>query len=259
MPREVELEAPLRGQRVVAFVISDGDNLQWLMGGFTEAPGFWSSRRRGTIPVTWELAPQLRRWAPAADAWLRRTATPKDAFVGGPSGVGYYFPRLHPDAAVAGRRSAEVLAEAGLRVTSVLNDNSGDPMDAAMLLGDSRIDGVLYKDYAPYNRRKGSITWHNGKPVITYRFQLWDEKRRDGTMRMDWQPEGVAEAVARMSDDPAGSDDAYAVVQVHAWSFRSMGGPLEAIHETVRRLPAGTRVVTAPTLVRWLTRYRARR
>jgi len=258
-PREMEWDPPRRGQRVVAFVISDGDNLQWLLGGFTEAPGFWSSQRRGTVPVTWEMAPQLRRWAPAADAWLRRTMTPMDAFVGGPSGAGYFFPRFHPDAAGAARLSAGALADAGLRVTSVLNDNAGDPGDASGLLADPRIDGVLYKDYAPYNRRKGAISRHHGKPVITYRFQLWEEKRGDGTMRPDWLPQGVAEAVARMSDDPVGSDDAYAVVQVHAWSFRSMGGPMEAIHDTVRRLPPETRVVTAPVLVRWLTRYRARR
>jgi len=34
---------------------------------------------------------------------------------------------------------------------------------------------------------------------------------------------------------------------------------MEAIHDTVRRLPPETRVVTAPVLVRWLTRYRAGR
>lgn len=248
--------APRRGERLVAFVVSDGDNLQWLLGGFTEAPGFWASPRRGSMPVTWELAPQLRRWAPAADAWLRQSASPADAFVGGPSGGGYYFPHVHPDAGAAAQASARLLAEAGMRVTSVLNDD-GHPGEAAALLADPAIDGVLYKDYAPYHRRRGAIAWHHGKPVVAYRYLLWEQRRPDGSLRPDWLPEGVAEAVARQSDDPAGSDDAYAVVQVHAWSFRDRGGPLEAIHDTVRRLPPGTRVVTAPELVHWLRRLRS--
>ena len=41
------------GQRIVCFVISDGDNVQWLLGGFTEQPGFWSSPRRGPFPEMW--------------------------------------------------------------------------------------------------------------------------------------------------------------------------------------------------------------
>jgi hypothetical protein len=251
-------DPPRRGERVVAFVVSDGDNLQWLLGGFTEAPGFWSSPLRGTLPVTWEFAPQLRRWAPAADAWLRSTATPLDAFVGGPSGGGYYFPHDHPDREGIARESARLLAEAGLTVGGVLNDG-GDPSEVASLLGAPAIEGVLYKDYVPYNRRRGAIHWHAGKPAVSYRHLLWEERRADGTLRPDWLPEGVAEAVRRQPDDPIASDDAYALVQVHAWSFRDRGGPLAAIRDTVRLLPPGTRVVTAPVLVRWLREHRSRR
>ena len=246
---------PKRGERVVAFVVSDGDNLQWLLGRFSEAPGFWASPRRGSFAVTWELAPQLRRWAPAADAWLRRTATAQDAFVGGPSGGGYYFPHVHPDAGRAAADSARWLDEAGLAVTSVLNDG-GDPGEVASLLASPSVAGVLYKDYAPYNRRRGAISWHHGKPAVAYRYLLWEQRRADGTLRPEGLPEGVAAAVAKQSDDPVGSDDAYAVVQVHAWSFGAKGGPMDAIHDTIQRLPPDTRVVTAPVLVRWLHELR---
>lgn len=236
------------GERAVAFVISDGDNVQWLLGGFTESPGFWSSPRRGSFPVSWEIAPRLRDLAPAADAWLRRTATPLDDFVGGPSGGGYHFPHHVPDRPGIGRRSAEALAHAGLRVTSVL-DSDGSPAELDTLLADLRIDGVLYKDYAPYNRRRGALTWVRGKPVLAYRYLLWEEKRRDQSFRPDWLPEGVAQAIHRQAPD-----DPFALIQVHAWSFRKQGGPMEAIHQTIQLLPPNTRVVSATDLLRLLPR-----
>ena len=236
------------GERIVTFVISDGDNVQWLLGGFATQPGFWSSPRRGSFPVTWELAPRLAELAPAADAWLRRTATPLDAFIGGPSGGGYYFPHHAPDPSRIAHRSADALAFANLRVTSILN-SGGSPADAAALLADPRIDGVLYKDYAPYNRRQGAVSWHQGKPAVAYRYLLWEQKDRTGKLRPDWLPEGVAKAIAASPDDPTSTTEAFSVIQVHAWSFRSQGGPMEAIHDTIRQLPPRTRVVTAPDLI----------
>lgn len=245
------------GERIVTFVISDGDNVQWLLGGFATQPGFWSSPRRGTFPVTWELAPRLAELAPAADAWLHRTATPVDAFIGGPSGGGYYFPHHAPDPARMARRSADALAFAGLRITSILN-SGGSPDEADVLLADPRIDAVLYKDYAPYNRRQGAVSWHHGKPAVAYRHLLWEQKDRNGNLRPDWLPEGVASAIAASPGDPTSSTEAFSVVQVHAWSFRSQGGPMEAIHETIRRLPPRTRVVTAPDLIALLQPLRPR-
>jgi len=118
--------------------------------------------------------------------------------------------------------------------------------------GDPRIDGVLYKDYAPYNRRQGVVSWHQGKPAVAYRYLLWEQKDRTGKLRSDWLPEGVAKAIAASPDDPTSTTEAFSVIQVHAWSFRSQGGPMEAIHDTIRKLPPRTRVVTAPDLIHLL-------
>ncbi len=51
---------------------------------------------------------------------------------------------------------------------------------------------------------------------------------------------------------PAAADtdpDSYALVNVHAWSFRDSGGPMGAVERTIEKLPPGTRVVTASQLV----------
>ena len=55
-----------QGERVIAFVISDGDNIQWVGGSFIDRTGFWASPRRGDFPVVWEMAPVLAKLAPRA-------------------------------------------------------------------------------------------------------------------------------------------------------------------------------------------------
>ena len=110
------------------------------------------------------------------------------------------------------------------------------------LLEQPEVGGVLFKDFAPYNKQRGAIFWHGGKPCVSYRFLLWEP-------RPDRSPEGVARAIA---DLPAAADtdlDSYALVNVHAWSFKDSGGPMGAVQRTIEKLPPGTRVVTASQLV----------
>jgi hypothetical protein len=101
---------------------------------------------------------------------------------------------------------------------------------------------VFYKDYSPYNKKQGAVRWHNEKPCIAYRYLLWEP-------REDQMPEGVAKAIAEL---PARADsdlDSFALVNVHAWSFRDIGGPMEAVKQTIGLLPANTRVVNADEYV----------
>ena len=107
------------------------------------------------------------------------------------------------------------------------------------------IQGVLYKDYAPYNRGRGAVYWHQGKPSVSYRYLLWEQKDRSGGLRPDWLPAGVAEAVERQASGAEAGSEAYALINVHAWSFRDSGGPMGAIGRTIEALPPRVRVVTA--------------
>jgi hypothetical protein len=249
--------APLKtGERVVAFVVTDGDNLQWIGGGFVDNPGFWASPHRGSVAVTWEMAPSLTEFAPRVLGHLRRTATPLDDFVCGPSGFGYQFPRHVPDRRDAARRTGLAADAAGMPWVTVLDDGGG-PDRVEEWLERPEIAGVLHKDYAPYNGHRGAVAWHAGKPAVAYRFLLWESKRGDGTLRPDWLPEGVAAGVEGLPvDNTSKASDRFALVNVHAWSFRDSGGPLGAIVRTIPLLPKGTRVVTASEFFQLLTTNR---
>ncbi len=229
--------------RYVAFVMSDGDNIQWMAGGFVHDKGFWASPLRGTFPMTWEVAPVLASVAPRALRHLYRTATPNDAFITGPGLPGYTYPHFQPDRAALARRSAPVLRASDLSVVSVLNDNAGSPAQTLSLLELPGVDGIVYKDYAPYHRRKGEILWHKGKPCVAYKFLLWE-----GVQSIEEMAKGVAEMPASSRTDPG----SYALVNVHAWSYKSIGGPMEAVRRAIAQLPPNTRVVTADHLLHLL-------
>ena len=64
----------------------------------------------------------------------------------------------------------------------------------------------------------------------------------------------MADAVAHMPAAPDKDPASYALVNVHAWSFGDIGGPMEAVKRTIDALPPGTRVVTAGDLLTLMRR-----
>lgn len=253
--RQLPVELPVRpkpdeprprqsGERVVAFVVSDGDNLQWMGGRFVDDPGFWASPLRGRFAVTWEMPPEVRAAAPRILRHLLRTATPSDDFIAGSSGYGYQFPGALPDRPASAAETARSVVRVDWPLVTLLNADGGQDQSDPWLER-KEIRGVLYKDYAPYNRGRGAVRWHRGKPSVSYRFLLWESKDRREVLRPDWLPSGVAEAVSGMPAEAEAGAGAFALVNVHAWSFRDSGGPMAAIGRTIEALPPRVRVVTA--------------
>lgn len=247
---------PVReGERVVAFVISDGDNVQWILNGMATSPGFWASPERGRFAVTWEMAPLLTEVAPRALDYFYRTATPRDDFVAGPSGAGYYFPSDAPDRPLLARDGGTALRGAGLHLAAVI-DNARDMSGADALVSQPGVDGVLFKNYSAYNGFGADVRWTSGKPIVSFRFLLWEQRVRGKGLKSDQLPEGVAASIAAMPSGPTAGTAAFALINVHAWSFRDSGGPMGAVARTLPLLPQGTRVVTATEFFRLLPRPR---
>lgn len=262
LPVEIPVRAdppapePVRdGERVVAFVISDGDNVQWLLNGMATSPGFWASPERGRFAVTWEMAPLLTEIAPRALDYFYRTATPRDDFIAGPSGAGYYFPSDAPDRRLLARDSGTALRGAGLHLAAVI-DNAPHMSGADDLVSQPGVEGVLFKNYSAYNGFGSTVRWTSGKPIVSFRFLLWEHRVRGKGLKPEQLPEGVAASVAAMPSGPAAGTAAFALVNVHAWSFRDSGGPMGAVARTLPLLPQGTRVVTATEFFRLLPRPR---
>lgn len=233
------------GAHYVAFVMSDGDNIQFYQNALRQ-PSWWGSPVRGTVPMTWEASPALSMAAPSILAWYYADASPLDTFVAGPSGTGYCFPGYHADLSASVAQTAATMAATDLRVVSILNDGSG--LEAAdPYLDQPGIEAAIYKDFADYDAKKGELRWRNGKPAMAYRYLLWKSANAADS------PEGVAAAINAAPHAPASTAASYSLVNVHAWSAWPGGPfgdtPMAAVKHTVSLLAPHVRVVSAEELL----------
>ncbi|MDA7882121.1 GxGYxYP family putative glycoside hydrolase [Akkermansiaceae bacterium] len=88
---EVPKLPTLENKSYVALFISDGDNIQYTQHAMRR---IWdqSKDHRGKTALNWTIAPGLVDIAPGILNHYYTTATPKDCFVTGPSGMGYAMP-----------------------------------------------------------------------------------------------------------------------------------------------------------------------
>lgn len=226
--------------RYIAFVISDGDNLQFLCGRFLWDKRYWSNPLRGKFPVTWEIPTVAAEVTPRILEYIYSTATPNDGIVSGAGLPGYTYAYLHPDRGAVARQGAKYLKIADLTVSSVINDNKGALEDYLPLLDQPEVKGLLYKPFYPYDGGKGRIVWHNGKPIMAFKFMTWPQRN---TL------EQMVAKIAQMPASPRTDENSYALVSVCAWHHEDIGGPMEAIRRVIDMLPKDTRVVTANQLI----------
>jgi MYXO-CTERM domain-containing protein len=135
MPRTVRVNPvapkPALAKKIyVAFILSDGDNLQYVEHLMRK---LWNDPGRGHVPMGWTVSPAMLDAMPGALDYYYSTASPDDALVSGPSGWGYGYPNMWRDATslrafVA--KSDDYAQRAGLRVVTVWNTITGG-IDAA--------------------------------------------------------------------------------------------------------------------------------
>jgi hypothetical protein len=238
----------------VNFTLSDGDNVQWVMGNFTggnESPSYYGNPKRGSIPFTWGLpVPSLCQLSPRTLAEILSKATPNDDFIQFHAG-GYFYPDLYGRAR-GSTRALELHAErfrtymdlTGIRILAFnFQDWDGAEARAACEIFASKLPGLLgifAFQYYPYSAGNGAIRWVKGIgsdeiPVVSCRFTIWAQTGRPH----DTTPAGVAAQLNRL---PVAGDrttqDCFSWVMAHAWSrFRRAGkeAPLDAEEKGVAR------------------------
>jgi hypothetical protein len=118
---------PLENKIYVAFIISDGDNLQYVEHRMRR---FWDDSNRGSVPIGWTISPAMVDAMPGALNYFHQSATDNDNLISGPSGYGYTYPNYwlrsssQVDAAALDdfvAKTEEYNVAAGLRVITVWN------------------------------------------------------------------------------------------------------------------------------------------
>jgi len=232
------------GVHYTSFLMTDGDNVQWLMGDFQfgAEQSWWNSPARGKFPMGWGAClADVAQLCPYALRNLIRTASPRDDLV--LMGGGYYYPDLFGKS----RNSIEPLRLHARRIrgylrltgTSLLHMNaakwdSPEAIRAYTVFAEEipELQAILMVQYAPYTAGKGRVLWVRRRdgtelPVISARFAIWAHS----PFPDDGPPAEIAaklNAEPRLAE-PATSDaenrsqpaevPGFSWVTVHCWSW----------------------------------------
>lgn len=174
----------------IALVMSDGDNIQWMLTSFAHNPHYWGDEQRNERPLSWGLPlADLVHLAPDVYNYLVETQGPRTSIL---CHMGYYYPDLFADARGVDERKA-LLGELA-RQTQVTFEKTGthfltflaDELDSRGALesydilakNSPSLQGMFAIAYDPYEGGKGHAYWakrDDGSqvPVTTAAYALW--------------------------------------------------------------------------------------
>ncbi|MEK3865882.1 GxGYxYP domain-containing protein [Paenibacillus sp. FSL H7-0716] len=116
---------PLENKIYVSLIMSDGDNLQYMERRFRN---LWDSASRGIVPLGWTISPAMLDAMPGVLDYYYNTATENDAFISGPSGIGYTYPNFWSNQAYLDQfiaQSDDYMKRSGLKVATIWNFING--------------------------------------------------------------------------------------------------------------------------------------
>lgn len=214
--QQIEKQTPIFNpqKHYVSFIMTDGDNVQWLLGNdhfFHEKR--YANQDRGKIPMGWTIAPIMYTLAPSVLQSYYTDATPNDELVGGPSGIGYINPDVYPSSALYknAKRTNDYYNVLDLDYMTIIGSQQHFENNIQVMneyaVQESIAGGFIFANFDRYKGYNGKLWWFNQKPFLSVREAMWDLDRL----------EPLAERINNFSVDPY-SIDGYTLIIVHVWS-----------------------------------------
>lgn len=164
----------LENKIYLTFIMSDGDNLQYMEHKMKE---HWDNPDRGSVPIGWTVSPAVLDAAPSMLNYYYETATPNDCLISGPSGIGYTYPNYwdnQNDLNNFVSMTNDYCSRAGLRVITIwntiiggINSNVGESFadHAPSLLGLTAMNGPggqidIYNNSLPAQRLNATYCYN---------------------------------------------------------------------------------------------------
>ena len=231
MPRTIHVapmpaKPPLQNKLYVAFILSDGDNLQYVEHLLRK---LWSNPDRGKVPMGWTLSPAMVDAMPGALNYFWTSATPNDCLLSGPSGYGYTYPNLWTDATQLDQfvtKTESYNQRAGFRVVTVWNTIVG---------GINANVGASYAKHAPsllgvtaQNTGGGLTIYENSLPgmALSCNYCTGEQAMKD--------------FIASSSQGWNGNEPRFLIIQAQPWqdvrptSFLNVANSLSSDYVVVR-------------------------
>jgi len=234
----------------VCFIMSDGDNLQWLLNGFASSENWFGSPLRGKFPLGWGMCGTALDIASPMLSYLYGAMSKNDEFILQLSGRGYTFPSLWKPSELEKMilKLSLDMKRMGIGFAEVLDDDGFKPDLIAPFLSRPEIKALFYIDYWNYAGMCGDILWHEGKPAISAKYRLW------ATL-----PDGEIDAVANSINNSSVNrrlPGSYSFVIVHCWSgldeYGNLvpdGNTMQALDRLVSKFNKNVRVLSPADFV----------
>ena len=201
-----------KDKHFVTFVLSDGDNVQWMMGDYYQNQRTFGHKERGKIPFGWSISPSMYDLAPEILDLYYKNKTENDYMTSGVSGAGYMYPDQYSQEAleVFLDRTEFYFKKLGIEYLAILGTREFDT-DKSSLEAYAKREaikgGFLYANFERYKGYNGELFWHNSKPFVSARYALWDyENLKD-----------LANKVNQGIVSPS-TESGYSMIVVHTWS-----------------------------------------
>ncbi|WP_343746441.1 GxGYxYP domain-containing protein [Chitinophaga sp.] len=217
---------PLQNKLYVAFILSDGDNLQYIEHLMRK---LWNNPDRGSVPIGWTLSPAMVDAMPGALNYLWQTSTNNDNLISGPSGYGYTYPNSWTDQQLLNQfvtKTESYNQRAGFRVVTIWNTITG---------GISQNTGQTFAQKAPsllgmtgQNTGGGLTIYNNSLPgmALSCNYCTNEQAMKDH----------IAAAAAGWN----GNSPRFIIIQAQPWqnvtptSFKNVANSLNADYVLVR-------------------------
>lgn len=216
----------LKNKIYVAFIISDGDNLQYVEHLMRK---LWNNPDRGSVPMGWTLSPAMLDAMPGALNFYQRTSTNNDNLISGPSGYGYAYPNNFPNQNSLNQfvtKTEDYNKRAGFRVITIWNTITG---------GINQNVGESFATYAP--SLLGLTAQNTGGALSIYNQTL---PGMPLSCNYCTGEQAMKDAIASASAGWNGTTPRFIIIQAQPWqdvkptNFKNVMNSLDSSHIVVR-------------------------
>lgn len=258
-----------------SFIMSDGDNLQWMQRRFFFDERYWASPEHGRFPMGWTSSlSMLSELLPDAIDYMVATQPEHTSVIEAEGGYNYVeqFGLLTPDKEETLRKFARRvnahMKKTGARILELFSlDVSGEAARQAYQIYAEEVEnltGMIILEFSTgYEGGNGEIFWPTNKegvhiPVVSSRYALWDDlppsyTRSGGPTRLA----NILNEDARTAEEDGVQHMDWAVVM--AWSKSTKDGVttqgLSPVAWCVDKLNANVNVVSPEELL-WRIRMK---
>ncbi|HAB89438.1 MAG TPA: hypothetical protein DCF84_02795 [Bacteroidetes bacterium] len=217
----------------VAFLMSDGDNLQFILNDLIYQSQYLDNGRTEDYSLSWTIAPSTASYVPFIGAKVKdwhNDAEDMDC-IAAPSGWAYVFPEALPSCKTYVEKTTKEMESMGLTIINVIGNDPDCPCIDSLLQHET-IEGLVFYWYENYSKGEGMIEFRYGKPIVHGYSNLW------GGFNSPSQLARRLNRLAKSEDSPS-----FSLIPVHVWSYGK-----EDVKECIGKLDDSMEVVTVSQL-----------